>query len=401
MRERVIRDSVHGDIYINDDVILELIDTSEFQRLRRIAQLAGAQFAYPGATHTRFSHSLGVYYVIGEFLKNPDLDKHTTPKEKLLVKIAGLLHDLGHGPFSHTFEKITHKSHEQYSIELITNPKGTIAQILKKYHINPKDVAAIIEGTYKNEFVSLLVSSQLDADRLDYLMRDSYYAGVNYASIDISFLVRNLRIIDNKIAYLSKTIYAIESYLLGRYYMFKQVYNHKISLGFDLLLVKWFTRLKDLIANGFNFNSDRLTYFFTDLVRKVDLPVQKYLELDDFTMYELFKLAKAEGDEILQQLSERLLTRKIFKTTTSDKMSKKDIIKNLKANNLDPNYFFAEEIPKQITIYKDGKIDGKDETIYFFDKYKLEPLSKLTIFEKSMVAINNKKNKKIYFFANN
>jgi len=161
MRERVIRDSVHGDIYINDDVILELIDTSEFQRLRRIAQLAGAQFAYPGATHTRFSHSLGVYYVIGEFLKNPDLDKHTSPKEKLLVKIAGLLHDLGHGPFSHTFEKITHKSHEQYSIELITNPSGTIAKILKKYHINPKDVASIIEGTYKNEFVSLLVSSQL------------------------------------------------------------------------------------------------------------------------------------------------------------------------------------------------------------------------------------------------
>jgi len=234
----IIRDSIHGDIYVEDEAIYEIINTPEFQRLRRLSQLGGAQFAYPGATHTRFSHSLGVYYVIGEFLKNPYFAEATTEKEKLLVKIAGLLHDIGHGPFSHSFEGITKKSHEDYSVAIIKNPEGNIAKILKKHRINPEDVADIIEGNYKNEYVSLLVSSQLDADRLDYLKRDAYYAGVNYASIDVSFLVRNVMIVEDKIAYSTKAIYAIESYLLGRYHMFKQVYNHKISIAFDTLLQK-------------------------------------------------------------------------------------------------------------------------------------------------------------------
>jgi len=399
MKEKVIRDSVHGDIYIAEEPILALLDTPEFQRLRRITQLGGAQFAYPGATHTRFSHSLGVYYVIGEFLKNPDLDQKTSVKEKLLVKIAGLLHDLGHGPFSHTFEKITRRSHEQYSVDLITNPEGNIAKILKKYKINPAEVAAIIQGTYKNEYVSLLVSSQIDADRLDYLMRDAYYAGVNYASIDISFLVRNLIITEGKIAYSKKAIYAIESYLLGRYHMFKQVYNHKMSLGFDVLLTKWTERVKDLINQGFIFNNHRLTYFFEPLAKDEKLSLNKYLELDDFLMYELFKLAYQEADLILKDLSNRLLTRKFFKVVSSEYEQKQPILKDLKKHGYDAKYYFAENHSKQILIYKDGIIEGKDETIYLFDKYELQPLSKVTIFEKSMVAINNKKNQKFYLFV--
>jgi len=395
----IIRDSIHGDIYVEDEAIYEIINTPEFQRLRRLSQLGGAQFAYPGATHTRFSHSLGVYYVIGEFLKNPYFAEATTEKEKLLVKIAGLLHDIGHGPFSHSFEGITKKSHEDYSVAIIKNPEGNIAKILKKHRINPEDVADIIEGNYKNEYVSLLVSSQLDADRLDYLKRDAYYAGVNYASIDVSFLVRNVMIVDDKIAYSTKAIYAIESYLLGRYHMFKQVYNHKISIAFDALLQKWAQRLFELIQETYPFRHERILYFFLDLANGEAMPVNKYLELDDATMYEIFKLCKDENDPVLADLSDRLLNRRFFKVVPSDKVNKTELLKELKQKDLDPEYYFAEAQPKQLIIYKDGIIDGKDETIYFHDKYSLDPLSKLTIFEKSMVAINTKKTKKFYLFA--
>jgi len=174
--------------------------------------------------------------VIKMFLKNPQISTALTVHDQELVLIAGLLHDLGHGPFSHSFENITNLHHEEYSQKIIVNPQGNIALILNKYGYNPQDVADIIQGVYPNQIVNLLVSSQLDADRLDYLKRDAYFAGVNYSSLDVSWLINNAMVVDQKIAFNSKAIYAVESYLLGRYHMFKQVYNHKISLAFDALI---------------------------------------------------------------------------------------------------------------------------------------------------------------------
>jgi len=140
-------------------------------------------------------------------------------------------------------------------------------------------------------------------------------------------------------------------------------------------------------------------YFFLDLANGEVMPVQKYLELDDATMYEIFKLCKDENDPVLSDLSDRLLNRRFFKVVPSEKVNKTNLLAELKQKDLDPKYYFAESRPKQLIIYKDGMIDGKDETIYFHDKYSLDPLSKLTIFEKSMVAINTKKTKKFYLFA--
>ncbi|MBY7703816.1 HD domain-containing protein [Vibrio harveyi] len=184
MYEKVIRDNVHGDIYFDHPIYIEIINSSEMQRLRRILQLAGSQFAYPSATHTRFSHCIGVYHVLKQFLKNNDF-KMIDEKDQMLVKLAGLLHDVGHAAFSHTFERITNKSHESYTTEIIKNVDGNINKILKKYDIDPDDIVAIIEGTYKNNIINLLVSSQIDADRFDYLIRDSYNCGVDYATLDV------------------------------------------------------------------------------------------------------------------------------------------------------------------------------------------------------------------------
>ncbi|AME12366.1 HD domain protein [Mycoplasma mycoides subsp. mycoides] len=284
---KVIRDNVHGDIYFDDVIYIQLINTYEMQRLRRILQLAGTQLAYSSATHTRFSHCIGTYYILKEFFKNKAFLKINSYEQKL-VKIAGLLHDIGHGAFSHTFEKITHKNHEQYTSEIILNKKGNIYPILKKHHINPQDIVDIINGTYKNKIINLLVSSQIDADRFDYLKRDSISCGVDYATLDFKWMIRNAFIIGDKIVFPKKTIYAIESYLLGRYHMYQQVYNHKTSTIFDAMFISWFKRVTDLFNNDYKFKDNRIIELFSNLFYNKDIDLDSYLKIDDYLMFDIF-----------------------------------------------------------------------------------------------------------------
>ncbi|MCL8211463.1 hypothetical protein LD125_00419 [Mesoplasma sp. JKS002658] len=388
----IIRDAVHGDIYFDHPVFAELIDSAEFQRLRRVAQLGGAQFAYPTATHTRFTHSIGVYWVIKMFLKNPQISSALTVHDQELVLIAGLLHDLGHGPFSHSFENITNLHHEEYSQKIIVNPQGNIALILNKYGYNPQDVADIIQGVYPNQIVNLLVSSQLDADRLDYLKRDAYFAGVNYSSLDVSWLINNAMVVDQKIAFNSKAIYAVESYLLGRYHMFKQVYNHKISLAFDALIQVWFKRIKDLYQLNYQFVHPRILYFFESLLKGEELSLERYLQLDDFTMDEIFKLTASESDLILADLSTKILNRQFFKIYKENEIDKQTIQSRLRKQNLDPTYYTFQSEPKKLYVYQNEHVGGKDEEIYFYQNDKqLITLSELSELNSSFEKINKEK----------
>ncbi|ATG97740.1 HD domain-containing protein [Mesoplasma lactucae] len=398
---KTIRDAVHGDIKFSDPIFFELINTQEFQRLRRIAQLGGAQFAYPSATHTRFTHSIGVYYVLNQFLENPSIANALSDEDKTLVLMAGLLHDIGHGPFSHSFERITNGHHEEYSQAIITNENGNIAKIIKAHGYNPSDVANIIKGTYKNPIVNLLVSSQLDADRLDYLQRDSYFAGVDYTSLDTPWLINNAKIIDNKIVFNKKAIYAVESYLLGRYHMFRQVYNHKISLAFDAMIQVWFKRLKDLYNNNFNFKSERLKYFFSDILEGKDLPLDKYLQLDDFTMDDLFKQSQLEDDKILNDLATKILNRNFFDVYLMENINLEKEKENLVKKGLDPNYYLLEDKPKKPYVYQNGMVDGKDEKIYFFDSKdnKILSLSDLSELAEAFENINKEKTREIVFIS--
>ena len=388
----IIRDAVHGDIHFDHPVFGELIDSAEFQRLRRIAQLGGAQFAYPTATHTRFSHSIGVYWVIKMFLSNPQISRALTDHDQELVLIAGLLHDLGHGPFSHSFEHITKLHHEEYSQKIIVNPQGNIAAILTKYGYQPQDVAAIIQGTYPNQIVNLLVSSQLDADRLDYLKRDAYFAGVNYSSLDVSWLVNNARVVDQKIAFNAKAVYAVESYLLGRYHMFKQVYNHKISLAFDALIQVWFLRVKDLWQANYQFANPRLLYFFESLLKGEGLSLERYQQLDDFTMDEIFKLTASESDPILADLATKILNRQFFKIYKENEIDKQTIQIRLAQQKLDPTYYTFQSEPKKLYVYQNQYDGSKDEEIYFYQNdQQLMTLSELSELNSSFEKINKEK----------
>ncbi|ATZ16959.1 HD superfamily phosphohydrolase [Williamsoniiplasma luminosum] len=397
MYEKVIRDNVHGDIYFNDPIFIEILDTFEMQRLRRILQLGGTALAYPGATHTRFSHSIGVYHILTLFFESNDLSQ-ISEKDQKLVLLAGLMHDVGHGPFSHSFEKINAEKHEKYSGYIIKNPNGNILKILNKYQIDPNDVVSIIEGTHPNKILNLLVSSQLDADRLDYLKRDSYNCGVDYATLDIRWIVRHIKVVDHKMVFPKKLVYAIESYLLGRHHMYKQVYNHKCSIIFDALLEVWFKRLKDLYQSNFDFKNIYLENIFKELLNNQSIPIDKYLELDDYTMFEIFKVTKKSDDKILADLSLRLLDRKTFAIAKESEVDKKLLFKQLEKNGLDPNYYLIELTPKKSIIYRDGIINGKDETIWIQNKTQLEPLSKYSMFGESMKIINETNNEKILLF---
>ncbi|PPE06024.1 HD superfamily phosphohydrolase [Williamsoniiplasma lucivorax] len=397
MYEKVIRDNVHGDIYFNHPIFIEILDTPEMQRLRRILQLGGTSLAYPGATHTRFSHSIGVYHILTLFLESNDLS-HLSSQDKKIVLLAGLMHDIGHGPFSHSFEKVCLQNHEKYSTEIIKNPQGNIFKILKKHKINPEEVVSIIEGTHPNKILNLLVSSQLDADRLDYLQRDAQNCGVGYATLDIRWIVRHVRIVDHKIVFPKKSIHAIESYLLGRYHMYKQVYDHKCSISFDALLEVWFKRLKDLYTSKFDFENPQIEVIFQELLNNQIIPIEKYLQLDDYSMFDIFKITQKSKDKTLADLSARLLNRKTFTIVKATEVNKNNLIKQLENNGFDPQYYLIELIPKKSIVYQDGVVNGKDETIWIQNSTQLEPLSKYSMFAESMKLINQANNEKIFLF---
>lgn len=399
MYEKVIRDNVHGDIYFEEPIFMEIINTPEMQRLRRISQLAGASLAYPGATHSRFAHSLGTYHILTLFFEAQDFKK-LSKTEKRLAYLAGLMHDVGHGAFSHTFEKISSRPHEEYSVEIIKDPKGNISKILQKHNVDPADVASIIEGKYPNKVLNLLVSSQLDADRLDYLMRDSYGAGVDYALLDAKWIVRHAKIMDNKIVFPIKTIHAIESYLLGRYHMYKQVYNHPSSIAFDSLIRLWFKRVQDLAKENYHFKNQEMKVVFSEVIAKQPMPLEKYLAIDDQIMINFFHQCSQESDLILSDLSKRLLNRGLFKVVKEDEnyLPKSEILQQLSQKGFDLRYYFDEYVPKKSTIYQNDFSNQKDETIWFVENGVIKPLSALSIFTDSVRVISENNNEKNLLF---
>lgn len=304
-----IRDAIHKNININEPVIKALIDSKEFQRLRWISQLGGAQIAFPSATHTRFTHSLGVYHVLTRVLNQIGNNKLISEKEKLIIKIAGLLHDLGHGPFSHSFEGVTNFnndskyqfSHEFYTCAIIGDETTEVNQILKKYHINANDIINIIKKDHKKcpKYQIQLISSQLDCDRIDYLIRDCYFTGVDYGSIDLDWVISNM-IIDQKhgIVFNYKALWAIENYLVTRFHMYFQVYFHKSSIFFDLKLQKLFSQLRKLLQENYQWKIN--IAIIIPILKQEMISVNEYLKLNDATILKLVQdIIFYETDETL------------------------------------------------------------------------------------------------------
>ncbi|ALV22582.1 MULTISPECIES: HD domain-containing protein [Carnobacterium] len=319
--EQVFRDPVHDYIHVQHQVILDLIDSREFQRLRRIKQLGTSSFTFHGAEHSRFTHSLGVYEITrricDKFARNYATkvpgDGGWDDSERLVVLCAALLHDIGHGPYSHTFERIFQTDHEAITVEIITSPTTEVHQILAKVALDfPGKVASVIQKTYSNPQVVQLISSQIDADRMDYLLRDAYFTGVNYGTFDLTRILRVIRPYKDGIAFQISGMHAVEDYIVSRYQMYMQVYFHPVSRSMEVILDHLLKRAKRLYEESdlqMKNKADLLVPFFDQT-----FTLEDYLKLDDGVLSTYFTLWRDEQDPILSDLATRFLDRKPFKS---------------------------------------------------------------------------------------
>ncbi len=336
-REVVLRDPVHKYIHIEDKVILDIVKAKEFQRMRRIKQLGPVSYVFPGATHTRFEHNLGVYELTRRICnifakKYPSIrpgDGLWDDDNRLLVECAGLLHDIGHGPYSHTFEHLFGTNHEKIGQKIITDPHTEINQALSQVSPNfPDLVASVIAKTYPNPQVVKMISSQADADRMDYLQRDAYFTGVTYGQFDLSRILRVIRPYQDGICFTNNGMHAVEDYIVSRYQMYQQVYFHRVGRSMEVILHHLLQRAKDVYEEGNLQVTPSLAKFLAD-----DWTLDDYLKLDDGVMETNFSLWTNSKDPILADLCKRYLFRKPLASVKINEETKhllpklKDLIK--------------------------------------------------------------------------
>lgn len=314
---KIFSDPIHGFITVPKGIILRLIDHMYVQRLRRIRQLGLGYLVFPAAEHSRFSHAIGALELCQRVLKNlKEKDTTISDAEVEATLIAILLHDVGHGPFSHTLEHtlIDDFNHEQMSLKIMKKLNATFSGDL--------DLAIdIFTNQYPKKFLHQLISSQLDIDRLDYLKRDSFFTGVSEGSVGINRILKTMRVFNGNVVIEKKGIYAIENYILSRRLMYMQVYLHKTVLGADSLLKKVFSRVEYLVNNGeaVDTPSVHLDYFLSRKrsARKgiSDTVMSHYMSLDDHDVLISIKSWAEHKDPILSDLASRFLRRRLFRTT--------------------------------------------------------------------------------------
>ena len=309
-REQVMKDPIYGYIHVHLEVIKKAIDTRVFQRLRRVKQLSGVQMVFHGAEHSRFSHSLGTYEVANRLWQSSDLKTVLNEREAGLFLCAALLHDLGHGAYSHAFEDVFHTNHEKVGARLVVEDKQ-MRHILDEVDDDfAKDVSDIILKKGRYPLIEQLISSQLDVDRLDYLERDAYFTGVSYGHIDLDRLMRVLRIKNNQIVFKKSGVHAIENYLISRYHMYWQVYYHPVSRAHEIVLEKIYKRVKELCLNNYPFKGDIEPL---KAILKNPNQLDPYLKLDDFYMNGLIASFLDTKDDILRNLADDFMNRHIWK----------------------------------------------------------------------------------------
>ena len=313
---KIINDPVFGFIKIKRGLLYDIVQHPLFQRLNRINQLGLASVVYPGARHTRFQHSLGAFYLMTEAVKSlNEKGVYIFDSEAEAVQAAILMHDIGHGPFSHVLENtlIHGVSHEDISLMMMEqinrDLKGQLALAI-----------SIFKDEYPNKIFHQLISSQLDMDRLDYLRRDSFYTGVTEGNIGSARIIKMLNVKDDRLVVEAKGIYSIENYLTTRRLMYWQVYLHKTAVGYEKVLVNALTRARDLMRQGRDiFASPALAYFLRkDVTFDNEKDLTIYAELDDSDIWSALKAWKHEDDIILSTLSTDMLDRHLFKVEVSE-----------------------------------------------------------------------------------
>jgi len=330
-KRKIINDPVHGFITIPDELIFDLIEHPFFQRLRRIKQLGLSHLVYPGANHTRFHHALGAMHLMLEAIdvlrsKNVDI----TDEEKLGAAIAILLHDIGHGPFSHTLEHSLLSSihHEEVSLLFMQ-------RLNKEFNGRLELAIAIFSNTYSKPYLHQLVSGQLDMDRLDYLQRDSYFTGVTEGVVGSDRIIAMLNVSNNNLVIEEKGIYSIENFIGARRIMYWQVYMHKTVVSSEFMLTSILRRAKYLYKEGIDlFASPSLKVFLKedvtfDQFEKDSSMLENFALIDDSDISTSVKVWQSADDKILAKLCKDLSSRQLFKTTISKESFTPELVQSV------------------------------------------------------------------------
>ena len=375
-KKTIFNDPIYGFISIPTELIGSLIEHTYFQRLRRIKQLGLTHLVYPGAYHTRFQHAMGAMYLMNlaiDVIRSKGHEISDEEAEGALIAI--LLHDIGHGPFSHVLERsiVERVNHEDIS-GLFMNRLNTIFN--GKLSLSIK----IFRNEYKNKFLHQLVSSQLDMDRLDYLKRDSFFTGVSEGVISSDRIIKMLNVVNDQLVVEAKGIYSVEKFLIARRLMYWLVYLHKTVIAAEFLLIKILKRAKKLAENGETlFATPALSVFLYNKITKTAFRddnsiLETFSELDDYDIFSAVKVWGKHDDNILSILCRQLVNRQLYKIVIQNKPFGKEIISKMrkrtqmlfKLNEEDLDYFvFTESIENSVydpmseeinILYKNGEL---------------------------------------------
>lgn len=356
MREKIFRDPVHNFIPVEDELALFIINSQEFQRLRRIRQLGTSYVTYHGAEHSRFTHSLGAYHIMNRVLKRfTEIGIALSDQDKLVATIGALVHDLGHGPFSHVWEKVIGrgKKHEAWTREIIAGDTDVGKLLRERDHKLPERILEFLDGTYQVRFLSSLISSQLDVDRMDYLLRDSLLTGASYGKFDLERVIQVLAVDRDNVVVNYKGLLNVEEYLLARYFMYWQVYLHRTTRAQEVLLKSLLERARDLIGDK---GADLVTApaplkpFFGG-----EPDLRAYLLVDDYDIFASIKGWSVGPDKVLSDLCHRFINRRLLKPVFDDHDDdialerSEDVKAFLKARGWDPQYYFAIDRTSDVT----------------------------------------------------
>lgn len=342
--EKVLKDPVHDEILFDDSLLWDLVNVPAVQRLRRIRQLGTSYLTFHGAEHTRFAHSLGAYETMRRVLYHlqRECGWPKDRRDERLALSAALLHDVGHGPFSHTFESVLGIHHEEWTYRIILEDyelRKTLDGVDSDFAL---DLVSILRKEGRFPAIEALISSQLDVDRMDYMLRDAQATGVSYGRFELARLIRSLTMTDGRIYVKSSSLHTVEQYLLARYFMYVQVYLHPVTVGSDVLVEKILTRVRDLM-------SEESRVEVPDALARVLAPagtdVAAYVRLDEAVLVYAFHLWSEADDAILRDLSARFLHRKLFAPVVREDPSQIDLAAlrtTAKAMGFHPDYYVSQ-----------------------------------------------------------
>ncbi|AYY65985.1 hypothetical protein CD034_01675 [Staphylococcus hominis subsp. hominis] len=394
--EKVFKDPIHKYVHVKDQLIWDLIKTKEFQRLRRIKQLGTLYLAFHTAEHSRFGHSLGVYEIVRRMIDESLVGREAwNSKDRPLALCAALLHDLGHGPFSHSFEKIFNTDHEAFTQEIITGNTEVNEVLSRVSETFPQEVADVINKTHKNKLVISMISSQIDADRMDYLQRDAYFTGVSYGTFDMERILRLMRPSKDEVLIKESGMHAVENFIMSRYQMYWQIYFHPVSRGGEVLLNNCLKRVKQLYKEDYQFKMYPKEFipFFEGTIT-----IDQYVELDEVTVLFYLKKWIHEEDEILSDLARRFINRDLFKYIPFDGsiITITELQDLFIEGGIDPEYYFVSEAFSDLPYDYDRPGSNRQPIHLLRQNGSIKEISSQSLVISSITGIN-REDYKLYY----